>query len=340
MKKSYFTILSLCIALFSNAQDSVKSSSNGLLYQIFPKGGTEKVKIGDIVQYSTIQKFGDSVVRNSQEMGNFFVKLDSASIQQPLVEANIFPEMKVGDSAYVKIKTETIYSFLRTQGLADGDMLPFFTQKDKFVTLELTLLKTYQSDSLATVDFEKEKPKMMAYQQKMQQIEEEKRRAQGAIAEKTGAAFLAQNKTKPGIKTTKSGLQYQVLKLGKGIKPVKTSTVKVHYAGSFVNGKEFENSFKNNQPVEFGVTQVIAGWTEVLQLMPTGSKYKVFIPGNLAYGEYGKGNIGPNETLIFEIELLEVKNAAVTKPTVPVKPAPKKPTTTKPKTTGVKKSKN
>lgn len=123
----------------------------------------------------------------------------------------------------------------------------------------------------------------------------------------TGQAFLSENAKKSGIKTTKSGLQYQVLQEGKGKAPTARSSVKVHYEGRLLDGTVFDSSIARNQPVVFQSTQVISGWTEGLQLMKPGAKYRFFIPPELGYGQIGSGDvIEPNSTLIFEIELLEV----------------------------------
>jgi FKBP-type peptidyl-prolyl cis-trans isomerase FklB len=119
--------------------------------------------------------------------------------------------------------------------------------------------------------------------------------------------FLAENKSKSGVTTTASGLQYEVVKMGNGEKPTTESMVKVHYTGTLIDGTEFDSSVKRNQPAEFPVSGVIAGWTEALQLMPVGSKFKLYIPQNLAYGENGAGDIiKPYSTLIFDVELLEI----------------------------------
>lgn len=123
-----------------------------------------------------------------------------------------------------------------------------------------------------------------------------------------GQKFLDENKTKDGVVVLPSGLQYKVLTEGTGKSPKATDKVKVHYKGTLINGKEFDSSYKRNQPAEFPVNGVIKGWTEALQLMKEGSKWMLYIPGELAYGARGAGgDIGPNETLIFEVELLEVK---------------------------------
>ncbi len=130
----------------------------------------------------------------------------------------------------------------------------------------------------------------------------------GDANQKVGEAFLAANKKKEGIKTTASGLQYKVVKVGTGPVPKATDTVSTHYRGTLIDGKEFDSSYKRNQPATFPVNGVIKGWTEALQLMPVGSKWQLFIPSDLAYGARGAGrDIGPNATLIFDIELLGIE---------------------------------
>jgi FKBP-type peptidyl-prolyl cis-trans isomerase FklB len=123
---------------------------------------------------------------------------------------------------------------------------------------------------------------------------------------KAGAAFLAENKTKPGVITLASGLQYQILKEGDGPKPLPTDKVRCHYQGSLIDGTVFESSIQKGQPVDFLVSGVIRGWTEALQLMPVGSKWRLFIPSELAYGDRSTGAIQPGSTLIFEVELLAI----------------------------------
>ena len=145
---------------------------------------------------------------------------------------------------------------------------------------------------------------MMSFQQemtgKMKNIAEKNK--------KEGDAFLEANKKKDGVITLPSGLQYKIIKEGSGPKPTATQTVKCNYRGTLIDGKEFDSSYKRGEPTEFPVGQVIKGWTEALQLMPVGSKWQLFIPSNLAYGENGGGSmIGPNAALIFDIELISIK---------------------------------
>lgn len=131
------------------------------------------------------------------------------------------------------------------------------------------------------------------------------KRTQGAEEnKKKGDDYLAVNKTKEGVKTTASGLQYRVLKEGNGAKPKSTDTVKVHYSGKLIDGTEFDSSYKRNEPVEFKLDSVIKGWTEGVQLMTVGSKYELVIPSDLGYGPMGNQAIPGNSVLIFEVELL------------------------------------
>jgi FKBP-type peptidyl-prolyl cis-trans isomerase FklB len=123
-----------------------------------------------------------------------------------------------------------------------------------------------------------------------------------------GQAFLSENAQKDGVETTESGLQYEVIEKGSGKTPTPESTVTVHYRGTLIDGTEFDSSYRRGEPATFPVNGVIAGWTEALQLMSEGAKYKLYIPADLAYGERGAGQaIGPNETLIFDVELISVK---------------------------------
>jgi len=138
--------------------------------------------------------------------------------------------------------------------------------------------------------------------------QEAKSKEAGAANRKEGESFLAENKSKDGVKTLPDGLQYKVLTEGNGPKPASTDTVTVNYRGTLINGKEFDSSYKRGQPASFPVTGVIKGWTEALQLMPVGSKWQLFIPADLAYGDSPRpgGDIAPGDTLIFEVELLSI----------------------------------
>ena len=148
---------------------------------------------------------------------------------------------------------------------------------------------------------------MAAYMNTLRAKQEAKLKVEATKGVATGKKFLAENSKAKGVITTKSGLQYRVIKQGKGPKPAKTDKVKVHYTGKLLNGTIFDSSVQRKKPATFGVTQVIPGWVEGLQLMPVGSKYEFFIPSDLAYGASGRPpTIPPNSMLIFEVELLEI----------------------------------
>jgi FKBP-type peptidyl-prolyl cis-trans isomerase FklB len=149
---------------------------------------------------------------------------------------------------------------------------------------------------------------MTNLQTQMRQKMEEKRLAETEGNKKEGAAFLAANATKPGVVTLPSGLQYKILTPGTGPKPAAGDSVVCNYRGSLLDHTEFDSSYKRGQPATFPVGGVIKGWTEALQLMPVGSKWELFIPPDLAYGDRGQGPIGPNSTLIFEVELVSIKD--------------------------------
>lgn len=152
------------------------------------------------------------------------------------------------------------------------------------------------------------KATMEGFRRQMTEKMNQKKASEAGKNLEQGQAFLSQNGKKDGIVTTASGLQYEIVKKGTGPKPKATDTVVTHYTGTLLDGKVFDSSYKRNAPATFPVNGVIKGWTEALQLMETGSKWKLYIPSNLAYGERGAGNvIGPNATLVFEIELLEIK---------------------------------
>ena len=156
------------------------------------------------------------------------------------------------------------------------------------------------------------------FSRKMQGKMESERKVAGDKNTADGDKFLAANKAKDGVKTTASGLQYQVISEGKGAKPKTSDTVRVHYTGTLLDGTKFDSSVDRGEPAVFPLSGVIPGWTEGLQLMTVGSKYRFWIPANLAYGEQGTpGPIGPNQTLSFEVELI-----AIEAPAAPAAPAP------------------
>ncbi len=171
---------------------------------------------------------------------------------------------------------------------------------------------------------------LQAFQIEMKAKMEAKAAEMGAANKQAGDTFQAQNKAKPGVTTTASGLQYKVLATGTGPKPSASDTVICQYRGTLIDGKEFDSSYKRGQPAQFPVTGVIKGWTEALQMMPVGSKWQLVLPPSLAYGDRGAGpDIGPNSTLVFEVELVGIAPKPEAKPDAKAEPkadpAPAKP---------------
>ena len=178
-------------------------------------------------------------------------------------------------------------------------------------------LKDAMSGGKTRLTQEEAKAVLDEVQAEVRKEQQEKMQQAAATNKAEGEKFLAANKTKEGVVTLPSGLQYKILKAGDGPKPTASDQVVCNYRGTLINGTEFDSSYKRGQPATFGVGQVIKGWTEALQLMPVGSKWQLFIPSSLAYGERGepRGGIEPNATLIFEVELLSIvdKNAGKNK---------------------------
>jgi FKBP-type peptidyl-prolyl cis-trans isomerase FklB len=194
----------------------------------------------------------------------------------------------------------------------------------KLDVLSTALKSAYGTDSLL-IGKEQANQFLSSYFQNLQMKKAE-------AGKKVGQQFLAENKTKPGVITLPSGLQYQVVKEGAGAKPKATDKVKAHYRGTLLSGKVFDSSYERNEPLGIGVSEVIPGWTEALQLMSVGSKWKLFIPSDLAYGERGAGqDIPPHSALIFDIELISIDSPAATEQPANANPAPTKPGKAKPK---------
>jgi FKBP-type peptidyl-prolyl cis-trans isomerase len=205
---------------------------------------------------------------------------------------------------------------------ASGD---FKTNKDKYsyaigldigqrmaqskLNVDTAMLARGISDGLSAAKPALSEAEIQAAMQALQSEMEGKAASVANDNKAAGEKFLAENKTKKDVKTTASGLQYTVLTEGTGATPKASDKVKVHYRGTLLDGTEFDSSYKRGEPVVFPVDAVIKGWTEALQLMKVGGKYKLYIPSNLAYGERGTpgGPIGPNSTLIFEVELLGIE---------------------------------
>ena len=224
------------------------------------------------------------------------------------------------DEAKADTKTKELTQIQKVSYCIGLDMGGNFKQMELDVDTDLLIkgLKAGFTDAEPMFTKEEIQEIMMQFQKEMM----EKQKAMMEKQKEKGIKFLAENKKKEGVKTTDSGLQYIVITEGKGDSPIDDDTVSVDYVGTLIDGTEFDSSYKRGKPVSFPVNGVIKGWTEALKLMKPGSKLKLFIPSELAYGERGMGGvIGPNETLIFEVELKEVKKvdkaAAPAAPTAP-----------------------
>lgn len=179
---------------------------------------------------------------------------------------------------------------------------------DLDVNIMLEAIKAAASGKSENLLSESEKNEvMMRWQQEVNAKKQAAMAEQAKGAKKEGSAFLAQNRNNPGVFETPSGLQYQVLQGAEGKKPKATDTVHVHYHGTLLNGQVFDSSVQRGEPISFPLNQVIAGWTEGLQLMSIGSKYRFFIPSELAYGDQAIGSIPAGSTLVFDVELLDIK---------------------------------
>lgn len=244
------------------------------------------------------------------------VLLGTAAAQQtPTTPTTAKPKTSTGTTATHKSTTTA------------RPRLPLVTEKDKqSYAIGLSVGKNLSRDSIDVeprfvlqgiqdalgngklqLTDEQIKQVMTTLQSQVQQKQEAKRLAAAETNKKAGAAFLAANAGKPGVVTLPDGLQYKVLTNGTGPKPTTTDSVVCNYKGTLIDGTEFDSSYKRGQPATFPVGRVIKGWTEALQLMPVGSKWQLVIPSDLAYGDRGQGPIGPNSTLVFEVELMSIQ---------------------------------
>ncbi len=178
--------------------------------------------------------------------------------------------------------------------------------KGQKIDLDIDVLNFAVKECLLGKESRLSKEEIQSAVMKITEMMMKNQKKQGSANNAAGAEYLEKNKKNTGVKVTKSGLQYKVVKEGKGRRPKKTDTVKVHYRGTLIDGTEFDSSYKRKQPAVFPLDKVIPGWTEAIQLMRVGSRYELTIPGKLAYGERGTRNIPPNATLIFNVELLDI----------------------------------
>ena len=201
-------------------------------------------------------------------------------------------------SSYETVEQKASYGV----GRQIGDQL---TQQS-FDGLEVSAVQQGLADAIAGVDFAVTREDINSAFQVITERMQAKQAAESSKAKEAENDFLAANGARAEINQTDSGLQYEVLTKGEGAIPAATDTVRVHYHGTFIDGSVFDSSVMRGEPAEFPVTGVIKGWVEALQLMPVGSKWKLFVPHNLAYGEQGAGAIPPCATLVFEVELLDI----------------------------------
>lgn len=213
-------------------------------------------------------------------------------------------EVKPVDDSAKLATLEQKANYIIGQNLGKNLQNGGLTIEPEALSLALTDVRDGKESRISQEDMQKimqeVQTKAMAKQE-----EEQKKQSEANIA--AGQKYLEENKAKEGVTATASGLQYKVITEGKGAKPKATDTVTVNYTGKLIDGTEFDSSAKNGGPVSFPLDGVIAGWTEALQLMPQGSKWEIVIPSDLAYGAGGQGPIPPSSTLVFEVELLEIK---------------------------------
>ncbi|MBS3799300.1 MULTISPECIES: FKBP-type peptidyl-prolyl cis-trans isomerase [unclassified Pseudoalteromonas] len=216
----------------------------------------------------------------------------------------------------VKLETEA-----QQQAYGIGASVGTFLNKDLAdkkelgIVLDQELMLRGFKDALAgeaKLDEEKIREVLTTLDESVRTKQQEQAKAAAAKSKEEGEKYLADNAKKEGVTVTESGLQYEVITAAEGDKPAETDTVKVHYKGTLIDGTEFDSSYSRNEPTSFPLNRVIPGWTEGLQLMPVGSKYKFTIPSELAYGERDLGKIPANSTLVFEVELLEIVKAEKT----------------------------
>lgn len=354
--KVIFALIVMLVATASTAQTTYIQADKGLEYKIFPKNGSATANnVGKIVQFTQVVSFGDSTVQNSNESGNQFAKIDS--ISQPLTLNEVLRRMNVGDSAFARISSDTIYvtqcNMAKEQGVTkeqfDTQVPSFFKQKNAYVNFKIRVVKIYSSDSLATLDFKAQEAQRQAYQAKLQQ----KMQAEQEAKNKGGFASCTQELNTllgANIKTyqkTKSGAYVQILKQGTGPLCTQGAKAELRYRGTLLNGAEFDGNMdatgkaidgKPTLPVTVLSGGMIKGFDEGVGMLRKGTKAKIYIPCNLGYGGQSMGpQLPAYSSLIFEVDVVNVVPSTVTKQ---VKPIIKKPTTkvvTVPKVTTLKK---
>lgn len=231
---------------------------------------------------------------------------------------------KAGDTAEdtpVKLETEKQKASYAVGYQTGLNMKTFADDVD--LDLVLKGIKDAAKGEDSAVPGEEVQPILRKFYTEIRQKQQAQRKIEGDKNKAEGDAFLAENAKRDGVKVTESGLQWEVITEGTGPKPTLDDTVEVHYKGTLLDGTEFDSSYKRGKTATFMLKRVIKAWQEGVALMPVGSKYKLYCPADIAYGERGSRNIGPNAVLIFEVELLSIKPPQENKPPAPGKPAAK-----------------
>jgi FKBP-type peptidyl-prolyl cis-trans isomerase FklB len=285
----YFVIILAVVFVFSSCQNN-KTELPALKSQI------------DSLNYA----FGLS---NGNGIKNYYLANDTANADTLKQKINALLD---GIAQGMKSKVDPKYAEIAELGTRIGSALKEQKEKglmnDSSLVLNMKLIKQGLINGLKGSDIQMTAQEAQAYLNSTMQRRQEKQAEITYKANKeAGEKFLAENKLRDSVVTTASGLQYKVLKLGKGALPTDTSRVKVHYHGTLIDGTVFDSSVNRGEPAIFGVNQVIKGWTEALKLMPVGSKYRLFIPQELAYGKQDQGTIKPFSALIFDVELISIE---------------------------------
>lgn len=246
---------------------------------------------------------------NGNGIKQYYLAADSANADSLKIKiASLLKGLNDGLNAKVDEKHPELSELGKNIGSALKEQTKSGLMGDSTLTVDIDIIKQGLINGLkgSTVQMKPEEAQMYL-QTTMQKIQEQKMERQFGANKTAGEKFLATNKSKAGVITTASGLQYEVIKKGNGPLPSDTSRVKVHYHGTLIDGTTFDSSIDRGEPAVFGVNQVIKGWTEALKLMPVGSKYKLYIPQELAYGGQDQGAIKPFSVLIFDVELLSIE---------------------------------
>ena len=246
---------------------------------------------------------------NGNGIKQYYLAADSANADSLKIKiASLLKGLNDGLNAKVDEKHPELSELGKNIGSALKEQTKSGLMGDSTLTVDIDIIKQGLINGLkgSTVQMKPEEAQMYL-QTTMQKLQEQKMERQFGANKTAGEKFLATNKSKAGVITTASGLQYEVIKKGNGPLPTDTSRVKVHYHGTLIDGTTFDSSIDRGEPAVFGVNQVIKGWTEALKLMPVGSKYKLYIPQELAYGGQDQGAIKPFSVLIFDVELLSIE---------------------------------